>query len=189
MTNTDDTHIYVGSTKNLLKDRAWKHMNDCKHNRHRNRHVQALYNQLGPDDFEFDAVEVCATKAEARAAELRWVDYYKAASEWQLLNIATEDVSAASRNDDVKAKLSVARQSRTTKDITRARMKAAHQNRTRKSDPVYIQWQDGTETEFPSMNSAAKRIGVTSSMVAYWCKGERMTWKRPCYGIAEIRFL
>jgi predicted GIY-YIG superfamily endonuclease len=169
MTNTDDTHIYVGSTKNY-RLRCGRHMNDCKHNRHSNRHVQALYNQIGPDGFEFDAVKEFDTKAEARAAEQRWVDYYLAAPEWQLLNIATNDVNQPSCNPEVTAK-------------SRPSIAAAM------SKPVYVKWQDGREAKYSSKGDAAVAVGVSKRIIGDWCLGKSITYTKPKYGIKEIRYL
>ena len=172
LTNTDDTHIYIGCTKDYER-RRYIHMYACKRGDHKNHHLQALYNQLGPDCFEFDAVEEHATKAEAVKAEQRWVDYYLAAPEWQLMNIATENVDAPIRSDQISAKISKALKGRPAPN--------------RKS--VYVKWADGTEAEFVSSTEAAKHIGSTQASVSKWCNGINEGWKNSRWGVVKIHWV
>jgi len=186
LTNTDDTHIYIGCTKDYER-RRYIHMYACKRGDHKNHHLQALYNQLGPDCFEFDAVEEHATKAEAVKAEQRWVDYYLAAPEWQLLNIATDNVDAPMCNAEVAAKVAIAQRGKVIPAATKAKISASMKGVNAK--PIYVKWSDGTEAEFASTTEAARLLGVAKGLVSMWCNGSSKSYTKPKYGIAEIRFL
>jgi len=159
MTSADNKNVYVGSSKNP-KYRFWRHMNLCKKNKHQHK-IQALYNRIGKDDFEFDVLSEHATRAEALEHEQAWVDYYKAhPSVWNLLNLATENVSPAAHI----AKLATAR---------------------RKA--VYVKWADGTEMTFPTGKAAAKHIGVSpTSTLHRWLNGKSTTFYKR--GIDEVRY-
>jgi len=164
MSSADNKNVYVGSTKDL-KSRAWKHMNACKRGKHVNYRVQALYNSVGPEFFEFDVLSEHATKAEALEYEQAWVDYYGAhPTVWNLMNIATENVNCSMTNPEVVAK----------------RLAAV-------SKPVYVKWADGREITYPSRRDAAKAIGCSEfSTLPRWLKGESTTFYKR--GIDEIRW-
>lgn len=171
MSSADNKHVYVGSTKNL-KNRSWKHMNDCKHGRHKNYRVQALYNSTGKEFFEFDVLSEHTTQADVLEYEQAWVDYYAAhPTVWNLLNIATENVNCSMNNPEVAAKMSASLKGR-----------PAH---NRKS--VYVKWADGREITYPSKEDAAKAIGCSRTGALHrWLNGKNTTFYKR--GIDEIRY-
>lgn len=69
--------VYIGSTSRF-KDRARKHINDLKANRHQNMFMQNDFNKCGEDCFVFEVIEVITTdiKEDRLLCEQRFIDQF-----------------------------------------------------------------------------------------------------------------
>ena len=56
--NTINNKFYIGSTKNTIRRRWLKHINDLKNNKHSNLHLQYSYNKYTIDAFKFIILEI-----------------------------------------------------------------------------------------------------------------------------------
>ena len=96
VTNTNDTHVYIGATKDFRRRKA-SHRCSMKRGNHRNPQVRELAKQIGKDGFEFQVLETHTTQTAAHDAEQRWVDYYDHNPYWTLMNEAKFNVTTVQR--------------------------------------------------------------------------------------------
>jgi len=74
--------IYIGSAKDYAKRMA-HHLSELRGNRHRNSHLQRIYDKYGEDSLRFEIVEKCSID-DLLVREQVWIDKYDFAS---LINI------------------------------------------------------------------------------------------------------
>jgi group I intron endonuclease len=67
---------YVGSSK-ILNKRKSSHLWGLRHNKHKNPHLQAAWNQYGEENFIWEILEYCLPDNEIlHIREQYWMDYY-----------------------------------------------------------------------------------------------------------------
>lgn len=66
--------VYIGQSRDIHK-RWLAHVNDLKNNRHKNKHLQNIYNKYGENSFNFDILELCSPD-ELNKKEEYYIDYY-----------------------------------------------------------------------------------------------------------------
>lgn len=84
--------FYIGSTAQAFKNRLNYHLCELRHNRHRNIHLQRLWNKYGA--LEFRILEACygLTEKEIRDREQTWINR---TNQSVLINIGPATPSAA----------------------------------------------------------------------------------------------
>jgi hypothetical protein len=130
---------YVGSTKDMM-ERKSKHENELRGNRHPNEGLQADFNLYGEDAFLFQVVEVVKYK------ELVWKEIY-----WTNLEKNAYNKFVGGRADLEK------------REATKELGVAASNGSLRRM--VWLRSPDGLLWVFPSIYSAAKKVGVKDKRI------------------------
>lgn len=73
--NKVNSKLYIGKSKNLHR-RKYQHLSELKHNKHKNKYLQASVNKYGIENFVFEVLEFCEIN-ELPKLEYHWINHYK----------------------------------------------------------------------------------------------------------------
>lgn len=76
ITNKVNGKIYIGLTKNSLKDRWRGHLNRAKNNSERNVYLYNSINFYGKENFSIEKIDVAESNFELNEKEKYWAEYY-----------------------------------------------------------------------------------------------------------------
>lgn len=135
--NTANGKVYVGQAVNLAK-RKRNHFSALKLGKHRNKHLQAAYNQYGGEAFVFEVVQEFTdapdkqdlAKSLARL-EQHWIDFYQSTNPEYGYNMCPSAGSSLGykHSAETRAKVAAAGRGRVSSPDTRAKISAAHKGK------------------------------------------------------------
>jgi group I intron endonuclease len=161
LTNTITNRRYVGSTKDLSNRRA-SHFWQMRANRHKNRLIQADFDQHGADSFRFDVLEY-APCPDLRAIEQAHIDSGDFA-----YNLAPKAAGGGAQNEQTPARMSRAHTGKRHSAATIAKIKA----RPAEKSGAFIGYFITPAGRFASSHQAADAMGgvLNFTTIRRWCK-------------------
>jgi len=120
--------VYIGSAV-WIKKRWSSHRTHLRQNIHHNPHLQNAFNLYGEKSFVYEVIEKCK-KEKLIDREQYWIDKYNAFDKNTGFNVIPK-ADRSVMSEETKRKISLANKGRKKSAETRARMKAAQQNRSK----------------------------------------------------------
>ena len=77
ITNTLNNKVYIGQTRQPFKKRFWHHSWKLKNNTHDNYKLQEDWNELKPDNFIFEVLEIVSDVESLDSLEIKYISEYK----------------------------------------------------------------------------------------------------------------
>lgn len=196
-TNKTNGKQYVGSSANLA-GRIYANLNCLKRGKHKNKNLQEAYNES--PDFDI-LVQLTSTVEEARQLEQATVD--KLLPTGSLTNTSVTDVTRSAlgliRSDEAKQKTADANRGQKRSEESRLKMREAkldkplskeHKQNLSTARKEYLSTDEGKANHarsrekisqsviidgftYPSMNEAARALGVDISSIVHRCKSDK----------------
>jgi group I intron endonuclease len=119
ITNLENNHSYIGSTKKLLL-RFWQHKNDLKKEKHPSIYLQRAWNKYGSETFEFKILCYCSIE-DLLFYEQRFLDTLN--PEYNICKIAGSCIGIIRRSESIeKHRIAMTGRKQTPEHIENARI-------------------------------------------------------------------